>query len=116
MTIKIHCPNCQHEIKDDIFSQTEEPREYYCNKCNTSFYVSMIDEGDRQNKNDKGSSFRLTLENEEGHPWKNLDENLQPILSCILCTDGLGNDKSGVDESKKCRKCGAIFDIDTSSF
>lgn len=114
MNIKIYCPNCQNEIKNDIFSQAEEPREYYCNKCNASFYASMVDEGDRQDKSNKGSSFKLTLENEEGYSWKNVDENLQPIISCILCAGELGNNKDDVDGSKKCRKCGAIFDIDTS--
>ncbi|MFA5109262.1 MAG: hypothetical protein WC458_01845 [Patescibacteria group bacterium] len=115
MTIKVYCPNCQHEIKDDIFSQAEEPREYCCNKCNTSFYASMVDEGDRQDKDNRGASFNLTTENEKGYPWKNLDEKLHPIFSCMLCTGELGNNKDDNDDSKKCRKCGAIFNIDTSS-
>src|SRR5680860_595166 len=93
MNIKVSCPNCQHEIKKDVFSQAEEPREYYCDKCNMSFCVSMTNEDDRQNKNDKGSSFNLTIENEEGYPLKNLVEKFHPIFSCMLCTGELGNNK-----------------------
>lgn len=111
--MNIHCPNCQENIDKDVFSQANEPREYYCSNCDTSFSLSLIDLGE-QSKNNiiVGSEFDLIIENGENYTWKNVDENLEPILSCVACANKLGgNLKGDNNQLKKCRSCELLLNI-----
>lgn len=110
--MNIYCPNCQNKIGKDIFSRSDEPREYYCDNCNTSFSLSLVDIGEEtENNSIVGSELNLTTENGENYTWKKTDDNLDPVLSCVACANELGENPNGENQSKKCRKCGLILNI-----
>lgn len=113
MEISIYCPNCQSIVGRDVFAEADEPRDYDCKKCNTVFYLSLVDKGDQtSDKVQEGSWINLTIINSENFPWRNLDESFEPILTCPLCTGDLGRNKDDINnQTKKCRKCGLILNI-----
>jgi uncharacterized protein YbaR (Trm112 family) len=106
MKFKIHCPNCKRLLYK--IKPSQEIQEFYCNQCNNCFEVLLINL-----EPDEGSLFDITIRNNKNYIYKNINENFDPELLCILCGGELSKNKQEEEgeKTKKCRSCGAIFNI-----
>jgi hypothetical protein len=113
MQLHIYCPNCNFDLGKKTFSELGEPYEISCDNCNTLFVLELLESSEKENKLHDDLIFNLTVDVENPQLWDKVNEDLLPILKCVLCVQKVELGKSYDSEQiKKCGICGAGYYID----